>query len=303
MKQISETDVAMARNKNSYIDFYDRLKMIAISLFSWEGLDDVAGFGASRFLEQTLYEFGRAVFVKDSRLGYLALRVNPSSTLNVYNLPDKVNAWSIGYSKDYNFDEVVYIQNNLSEIPTDYTVSLFAYKLYDIDRTIDINLNAQKTPVLIEGDTKAMLTLKNLYMQYSGNMPFIFGNKDFGLRDKLNVIKTDAPYLIDKLEIHKHEIWNDCLTFLGINNSNTDKKERQIVDEVNANNDLIAYNLGCFYKTRKQACDLINKKFFNGEEKIKVGLNRDVLSLLDIEENDIIDLEGDDTDGKVYDND
>lgn len=302
--KISETELAMARNKNSYIDFYDRLRLIATSLFNWENLDEIAGTGASRFLEMSLYMYGRACFVKDDNLGFLCLRANPSSKLNVYELPERIRAWSLGYDKDYAFEDIVYIQNNLLELPTDYTVSLFAYKLYDIDRTIDTNLTAQKTPVLIEGDTKAMLTLKNLYMQYSGNMPFIFGNKDFGLRDKLNVIKTDAPYLIDKLESHKHEVWNDCLTYLGINNSNTDKKERLIVDEVNANDDLIAYNLGCFYKTRKQACDMINEKFLkNSEIKINLTLNRDILALLNISENDIMNTESEDDDGKIYDND
>ena len=73
-----------------------------------------------------------------------------------------------------------------------------AYRLYETERTIDTNLIAQKTPVLIEGDTKTILTLKNVYMQYSGNTPFIFGNKQFDISNKLNVLKTDAPYLTPK---------------------------------------------------------------------------------------------------------
>ena len=117
--------------------------------------------------------------------------------LNVYNLPVKVLAWSIGYNKTYAFDDIVYIMNNELELPTANTLSLFAYRLYETERTIDVNLIAQKTPVLIEGDTKTILTLKNVYMQYSGNTPFIFGNKQFDISNKLNVLKTDAPYLVD----------------------------------------------------------------------------------------------------------
>lgn len=288
MKKINETDLAMIINNKTYIDYLDRLKLLAVSLFKWKGLDDVAGFGASRFLELSLYENGRACFVKDESKGYLALKVNPTDKLNVYNLPVKVLAWSIGYNKTYDFDNIVYIMNNELELPTSNTLSLFAYRLYETERTIDVNLIAQKTPVLIEGDTKTILTLKNVYMQYSGNTPFIFGNKQFDISNKLNVLKTDAPYLVDKLELHKHEIWNEALTYLGIDNANTDKKERLITDEVESNNDLISYYLNCFYKTRKQACDLINKKY---KLNIEIELNKEITNLLNISENDIINYE------------
>ena len=299
MKKMTETDIAMNINNLTYIDYLNRLKLIATSLFTWKGLDEVAGFGASRFLELVLYENGRACFVKDKEKGYLALRVNPSDKLNVYMLPEKVLAWSLGYNKDYLFDDVIYIMNNNLEIPTSQSLQLFAYRLYETERTIDTNLIAQKTPVLIEGDTKTILTLKNVYMQYSGNTPFIFGNKQFDISNKLNVLKTDAPYLIDKLEDHKHEIWNEALTYLGIDNANTDKKERLITSEVESNDELINYYLNCFYKTRKEACDRINKKY---NLNIELSLNKEILDLLNLDENSIINYEEGEEDGKIYDN-
>lgn len=284
---MKETDLAMRINNETYVDYLDRLKLLATSLFTWEGLDKVAGEGASRFLELSLYEYGRACFIKDDELGYMALRVNPSDTFNVYMLPTKVQAWSIGYQKNFDFDDVVYIMNNELQIPTARTINQFAYRLYETERTIDVNLIAQKTPVLIEGDTKTILTLKNVYMQYSGNTPFIFGSKAFDVSNKLNVLNTNAPYLIDKLELHKHEIWNECLTYLGIDNANTDKKERLITDEVESNNEVINYYLNCFYKTRKKACDEINEKY--GLD-IKLQLNKEVLDLLKTSEDEIIDF-------------
>lgn len=299
MKKLTETDIAMNINNLTYIDYINRLKLIATSLFTWKGLDEVAGFGASRFLELALYENGRACFVKDSEKGYLALRVNPSDKLNVYLLPEKVMAWSLGYNKTYLFDDVIYIMNNNLEIPTSQSLQLFAYRLYETERTIDTNLIAQKTPVLIEGDTKTILTLKNVYMQYSGNTPFIFGNKQFDISNKLNVLKTDAPYLIDKLENHKHEIWNEALTYLGIDNANTDKKERLITSEVESNDDLINYYLNCFYKTRKESCDRINERY---NLNIELTLNKEVLDLLDLNEDDIINYEEGEEDGEIYNN-
>ena len=298
MKKISETELAMIINDRTMIDYLDRLKMLAVSLFTWKNLDKYAGFGASRFLELSLYEDGRGVFLKDNELGYLALKVNPSDKLNVYQLPTKVMAWSIGYNKEYQFNDVVYIMNNELQKPTREFIELFAYRLYETERTIDINLQAQKTPILIEGDTKTILTLKNVYMQYSGNTPFIFGNKQFDISNKLNVLKTDAPYIIDKLDVHKHQIFNDALTVLGIDNANTDKKERLITNEVESNEQLITYYLNCFYKTRKKACEDINEKF--GLD-IEIELNKDVIDLLNITENDIINIEdGGDDDGEIY---
>ena len=277
MKKMDETELAMLINDKTMNDYLDRLKMLATSLFTWKNLDKYCGTGASRFLELALYENGRGVFVKDDELGYLALKVNPNDKLNVYNLPTKVIACSTGYNKNYNFDDVVYIMNNEIEKPTSEFIELFAYRLYETERTIDINLNAQKTPVLIEGDTKTILTLKQVYTNYSGNIPFVFGNKQFDISNKLNVLKTDAPFLIEKLDIHKHQIFNDVLTVLGIQNANTDKKERLITDEVNSNDELVKYYLNCFYKTRKKACEEINKKF---NLDIDIELNKDFIKLL-----------------------
>ena len=296
---MKENEMSMLTNNATYIDYLNRLRLLATSLFTWENLDEVAGFGASRFLEQSLFDNGRACFVKDDELGFMVLKVNPSDKLNVYNLPTRVMAWSIGYEKNYDFDDVVYIMNNELQLPTSQTINLIAYRLYETERTIDTNLIAQKTPILIEGDTKTILTLKNVYMQYSGNTPFIFGNKQFDISNKLNVLKTDAPYLIDKLTIHKHELWNEALTYLGIDNANTDKKERLITDEVESNNDLINFYLNCFYKTRKQACELINKKFLKDSDlKISISLNKDIADLLNVNKNDIINYDNSDEDSE-----
>lgn len=300
MSNIKQTDLTMLINDNTFINYYNRLKLIAISLFTWKGLDEIAGYGAGRFMEMNLFDYGRSYFYKDDKLGYTVLRVNPNDKYNVYNLPTKVMLWSIGYEKsNVAFDDGVYVMNNELEMPTKETIDLMSYRLYEVERTIDNNLIAMKTPILIEGDAKTILTLKNVYMQYSGNVPFVFGNKQFDISNKLNVLKTDAPYLIDKLEIHKHEVWDESLTFLGINNANTDKKERLITDEVNSNNDLINYYLNCFYKTRKQACDMINEKY---NLNITIELNKDILKLINDNKSDIIKIGGEDY-GTLYNND
>ena len=293
MKRPKLTDEAMVLNNATYIDYFNRLELLAISIFEWEGLDEIGG--NSRFLEMTLFEEGRAVFVNDPEFGYLTLRVAPNGKINYYRLPVSIEAVSIEYNKKYPLEDVVYIMNNELQLPTARTIDLFARKLYEIERTREVNIKAQKTPVLIQGTDKQRLTLQQLYMQYDGNVPFIFGDKDTNLDACLKSISTMAPFVADKLVLQKHEVWNECLTFLGIDNANTDKKERLITDEVESNNELIYFYLNCFYKTRKKACDEINKKFFNGEEKIKIKVNKNINELLKLTEKEL--LEPDDEDG------
>jgi hypothetical protein len=292
------TQEAMDRNNKTYLDYYDRLKLLSTSLFEYEGLDDAFGFGASRFLENALFEKGRASFIKDKEMGLMITNVNPTDKLNIYNLPTKVNCWSIGYNKDYKLEDVVYIMNNEMQKPTSATIELFAYRLYDIQRTMEVNLNAQRTPVLIEGDDKSILTLQNAYMQYSGNNPVLFANKNYNISDSLNVLNTTAPYLLDKLALYKHEVWNECMTYLGINNANTDKKQVVLSPEINANNELVNYYLNCFYSTRERAIDEVNEKF-GLDIKLKINKNMEELLGKTFEDMGLNDKE-EVNDGTVY---
>lgn len=293
MKLKRDIDMAMLTNNATYIDYIDRLRLLSTSIFSWKNLDKVAGFGSERFLEQTLYEFGKACFVKDPELGFMVLRANPSDKLNVYQMPVKIMANSIGYEKQFKFDDVVYIMNNVLLKPTSATINLIAYRLYETERTIDVNLMAQKTPVLIQGDTKTILTLKQVYEQYSGNTPFIFGNKQFDVSNKLSAIKTDAPYIVDKLTQHKKDLMTEALNYLGIDNFFSDKKERLITAEAEGTEALTNFYLNCFYKTRQEACDMINEKFLKDSDvKIKLSVNRKEIAKLKDEINSIIEREG-----------
>lgn len=278
------------KNNSVFIDYRDRLELIARSIFSWDGLDEVAGFGAERFLEWNLFYHGKAVFVKDDEIGFKIFSAIPSDKLNVYRLPSKITAYSIEYNKIFKLDDVVLIMNNELMKPTVTTINIFSERLYEIERTINTNVIAQKTPVTFTGSKKSLLTLINLWEQYSGNLPFLFADENFNLKGGINALKTDAPFVADKLTDLKHDIVNECLEFLGIENSNTDKKERLITDEVNSNNEIVKHYLASFYRTRKKACDMINEKFFDGVEVIKLKVNQDMLDVLEINDKVINEL-------------
>lgn len=168
--------------------------------------------------------------------------------------------------------------NNYDMYPTADAIRLFAYRLYNAERTIDVNIKAQKTPVLLLTDKKQELTLKQLYMKYDGNYPFIFGDKNlFTNGIKVECIKTEAPFISDKLEEYKKEVWNEALTYLGINNIIQDKKERLINEEASSNNELINYNLQSDLITRKKACKQFNELF---NENIDVKVRSDLYNII-----------------------
>lgn len=246
------------RNTLVFHDYYSRLKNIALSIFKWEGLPETCN---ERFLEDTLFHFGRAVFVEDPEMSFLNLKVNQADSLNVYNEPLSYQAFSIGYSKIYDRDDCVLIRNNLMERGTDTTIMLFAERLATIELAINVNINAQKTPILLRCDEKTRTTLENIYAQYEGNKPVIFGAKS--LQEKpLEVLTTGAPYVSDKLREEKRSVWNEALEFLGINTNPSDKKkERLITTEVEANNEQIDIQALTMLLCREQACEKINDKY------------------------------------------
>lgn len=161
-------------------------------------------------------------------------------------------------------------------------MELFALRLYEAERTADINIKAQKTPVLLLMDEKQRLTMENLYSQYEGNKPVIFGDKNSLGENVIKAINTQAPFIADKIIDYKKEIWNEALTFLGINNIMVDKKERLITDEANSNNELINLNLQSYLAPRQEACRQFNEKFgFTGTDKeISVRVRSDLHNII-----------------------
>lgn len=245
-------------NNRTYIQYYNRLMELAVSMFEWKGLPDSID---ARFLELALFGEGMAVFFKDEVLGYLCLRCMIAGPLDVYQIPTTREAYAVtGYRKTLDETDSVIIFNNLIHTNSMLDTEMFAKRLYNLERAIDVNANAQKTPILISCDETQRLTMKNLYMNYDGNQPFIFADK--GLNpNALRVLKTDAPYVADKLYTLKTQVWNEALTYLGISNINIQKRERLITDEVTRNQGGVIASRYSRLESRRQACDKINKMF------------------------------------------
>ena len=254
----SEAKLSAARNNQTFIHYLNRLKELAVSMFEWKNVPDTVDI---RYLELTLLQDGMAIFFNDEELGYLGLQVMIGGNLNVYRIPIIRRAYAVnGYSKDLNPDDSVIIFNNMLHTNSILDLEMFALKLYECDRTIDVNIKAQKTPVALLCDENQRLVMKNLYLQYDGNMPFIFGSKNLDIK-QIQAINTGAPFVADKVMETKNQVWNEALTYLGISNTSYQKKERLISDEVIRNMGGTIASRYSRLSERQKACDVINRMF------------------------------------------
>lgn len=245
-------------NNYSFRQYYNRLVELSVSMFEWKNVPDTIDV---RYLELALFGDGMAVFFKDDVLGYLALRCAIGGQMNVYRIPTMRRAYAAnGYNKTLDETDSVIIFNNYLHTNSMLDVELFARRLYNLDRAIDVNANAQKTPILIQCEESQRQTLKNVYMKYDGNQPVIFGDKNLN-PNSMKVLQTGAQYVADKLYQLKTQIWNEALTYLGISNINITKKERLITDEVTRNQGGTLASRYSRLQARKQACKEINKLF------------------------------------------
>lgn len=265
--------------------FYQLLDM-AINVFEWKNLPDEID---PRFIELVLINTGRILFFKDEDMlnpdgdkgRYLMLRTAVGGTWSVYDVPNMRRAYaSNGYQKELNEKNSVIMYNNYLRMPDIWVIQQFAQRLYECQRTIDVNVIAQKTPVLLVCTDENRLTMKNVWQKYDGNEPMMMVDKSFDL-NSIKVLNMEAPYVASNLQNLKKEIFNECLTYLGIANIASVKKERLISDEVTRNLGGTEVEKHVRLNARKEACEKINKMF---------GLN------IEVEYNSQIDIVVDATD-------
>lgn len=271
-------DESLLTNDATYMQYVRRFTELAISMFEWKNLPDTVD---PRYMEYALFINGSVVYFRDEEIGDLCLDCVTQGRLNVYGYPIRRRAYSRynNYSVELSDADSVIIWNNMIRTNSVLDMMMYSKRLYNLDRIIDVNANAQKTPVLVQSTEKQRLTMLNLYRKYEGNEPFIFGDVNLDLNN-LKVLKTDAPYIADKIYTLKTEIWNEALTHLGISNVNIQKKERLVRDEVQRNQGGTIASRFSRLSCRQAAAKQINKMFGTN---IEVDIREDMYTDLTLD--------------------
>lgn len=261
-------------NVATYDDIFSQLKEIALNVYIWENVPDSIDV---RFLELCLFNRGYAVYFDDEILGNLALNCAIGGPLNVYNIPINRTAYANnGYKRFLSSSDSVIIFNNYMHRATFPTIDMYSKRLTQIKRAIDVNITQQKVPKIIQCDRQRQLTFQNMYEQVDNNEPVLILDENVDLKS-VGVLDNTAPYVADKLNLLYKDLWNQALTFLGVENSNADKKERLVSDEVGSNYGNVEVQRNVMLNARKQAVKEINEMF--GTE-IEVSFNSDLITML-----------------------
>lgn len=270
-------------NDRTYLDYKSRLKKIATSIFSWENLPDSMD---SEYIEYCLYALGQCALLHTPEYGFINTKATINGDLNLYGLPTSLNCYSYGSvhynrnvyyggeGKDIN-SECILVKNtqDRNPVPTVATLELFAYRLYQAERTADVNVQNAKRSRLILTSENQRLTMENMFRQYDSNLPYIFGDSDNFKSGSIESLDISSAFIGSDIMKYKKEIWNEALTFLGCDNF-SEKKERLISDEVGTNNEVINLNLMSFLAPRQLACEQFNKKYgLNIEVKVRSDLD------------------------------
>lgn len=290
----------------TYSTWFNRLYNIAISRFEWLNLPDTCN---EKFIEQVLFFNGFMVGYKDTALNsFLIMPCTNNSVLDIFGYPAKVNAYGYNGYMSQNLTpytitlgqeptraDAALLYANYSRCPDLPAVLYFARKLTKIDRTIDVNINVQKTPYIISCGENQRLTVANMFKQVDNFEPAIITTKFYGLNGEkpINVMDLKPPFVADKMQTLKRQVYQEALTYLGIEANTSEKAERQVTEELTANMGETESMRQSPLASRKQFCKEFNKIY---------GTNIDVKFRSDLQLSQIME-NGGLTDGELYNDD
>ena len=265
----SKKSLAKYENSIEWQNTFVNLLNIATYRFEWTGLPETCN---ERFLELALLTNGVACMGKDKDRGFLTLIANLNYGINLYGDYTKVQGigWN-GFNKQYtsyveggaNLDvNAVLCRDNNVMYPYISYIIRATDRLTSAMRSIDTAAKKLKNPYFISCDESQNESIKRILDDIDGNTEAIVTSKST-YADMFKVFPTSIDInVLNILWTHYNNLDNQIRTILGIqNNDQSAKRERLLVDEVNANNEYTDINIDMRLRERQKFCDICNEVF------------------------------------------
>lgn len=171
-----------------------------------------------------------------------------------------------GYTKVLTEDEFVIMYDNTEKRPIYMDIMQYSERLSICDRTGDINILQQRTPRIWSVPNDKEKTFNDLLNNVDAYQETVVGYEGLNI-ESVQCILQPAPYITEKLDLHREKIYNRFLSFIGITTLTLEKKERMITNEIEAQIGGSVAKRFSRYEPRLEAINEINEKFKDYLEK------------------------------------
>ena len=247
-------------NYKTYLNYRDKMLSLAMNVFQFKGLNN---FIDMALVNKTLLMNGSIAFFLDDVTGdLLAMPYTSLGSLDYYGRPTRIQPipYFGTYKRVLNRNEFVIMYDNNSHIPLYPQLTQSAERMALIKRGIDINVSQQMTNRFWKTSEENEKTLKAILNQVDSNVETIVTYDNFEL-DETQQVLNPAPFVADKLNNCKKEEWAEFLEVIGISETQINKKERNITDEIMFSMGGTIASRFNRYESRRKAVEEIKEKF------------------------------------------
>ena len=164
-------------------------------------------------------------------------------------------------------------------------INRYAVLLANIDCSLNVSLMNSRVAHVFEATSDAEVkSLEKMYDDVSNGNPAVFlkkGSRSLPTNENNSFLNVKNTYIGNDLLLTKKSIMNEFLTEIGINNANTDKRERLNSDEVNANNTEVRCTIMRYIDSLNECAKKINENpNFSDITNLHFSINSRVINQL-----------------------
>ena len=211
--------------------------------------DNIPSYWDLDYFLEVLFLEGK-VCITDTGVGVIPLKCGTTG-IGVFEQPTKViiaNPVLGNMRRTIDVDcALIKLQYNYQGVG--WMINRYTTLLAMCDSSISVNLMNSKVAYVFKAASKAQAaTIETMYDQVSCGKPATFVGENGALNsENFFTFPVKENFVANDIQLLKRKIVDEFLTDIGINNANTDKKERLITDEVNANNNEVSANIQHWY--------------------------------------------------------